>query len=239
MLFESVFNMAPDAVNAPNNHLSFRWSEISIQRLEISFKSRNISRDQTKIEKAFFYADTAVAEWMLHADIMKLTRKEFKIQFFIQAIDYRGLGAHMLIPKRPYESIGGFLKRAYKAYLEYGLTEQEFESMLRLKISTLEELDAINRIIDQRGFFKKKPIIEKILDEEKIIYFNQKKMINQENARMRLERKLKESNKLPMNNLAENNKGLPLIEVTIEGDKHKAIKDTGSEKNIIDKKLIA
>lgn len=70
MFCQSVFNMAPNTQEL-EAYLSFRYAEISLQKLELLFKMRKITQSKTKIEKAFFYADAAVAEWMLNADILK------------------------------------------------------------------------------------------------------------------------------------------------------------------------
>jgi hypothetical protein len=238
MLSYSVFNMAPNAIE--QTQLSFKWSEISIQRLEIAFKSRNITRDSTKIEKALFYADTAVAEWMmLNADIRNKTWKEFKLLFMIQALDYRELAVHMTIPKKKYEKMETFLSRTYRRYLEYGLTENEFEKMLRMKVNTIEDLNKVERVNSQRSFFKKKFVIDIIIDEERSAEFFKKKERNHKNAHLRISNSnIKKNNQTPINILYTDKKKIGMSKISIQGEEISSIKDTGADKNIISKDLI-
>jgi hypothetical protein len=229
MFSYSIFNMAPDA-KLEKSILSFTWAEISIQRLELSFKTRSITRDVTKIEKAYLHADTAVAEWILNAGIKDITWTKFKQQFTMEALNFRNTAIHLMVEKKVYEPIDIFLERSYKRYLEYGLTETEFESMLRLKTNDSKYTNQIERVNSQRGFANKKLVIELIIAEEKEQRFAERKIANLINAKKRKENQVNyisdKSNKMEKTMIKLNNKNIL------------AIKDTGSDINIISKDLV-
>ena len=231
--------MAPDVGLATLGWFSLRRPKSSIARIEAYFNTVEEMREDQMISKAPIFADPETMEWMMNANIQNLeTWKKFKENFLLNGTAIVINELHAQDPKHNYESMIQFLRRFYKKTLAVEASVEQVSKALRGLVTNHDDYLYILKFAFLPSMFAFRDMIEAEERIEKHRAIKNKIRIAKENAQRRILEKEARVLKAKCNNLGTAKDNIKKETLEIENEKHDVIIDTGSNINIIDKKVL-